>query len=231
MPNQKPGGPAKPAFYVEPRSDEVALIHSPTGKPARIYTAQGDSVIPQHGAGKAALIAVVPGNVEHIGWGANVSYFGNLRGVRNGHHKLDRPTWEMAAKLVATGGVVYIRYEQQDYFGNPRWTAHDIRMHIECPAYRVTFDRIGRNRAPADLVTKALHADPDVRWVDLGKQILKHAGKFLGSRGAEVDLDTDKMTGTLFVGGIRPAGQFQLTAIDPDGEAWAALQEAQADKK
>lgn len=72
--------------------------------------------------------------------------------------------------------------------------------------YTVVFDRIGRTRSPAPLTA---HADSGS---DLAEAIYKYSGRFLNSKGYDVDVRFD---GTGFVSaGFRPAGDFTWKLAD-----------------
>jgi len=76
------------------------------------------------------------------------------------------------------------------------------------PAYRVTFDRIGRTHEAAVLTLDTEAADAD----DLSARIYRHARRFLGSRDVEVvvDLETPEVgKGAIFCG-MHVGGRFTV---------------------
>lgn len=76
---------------------------------------------------------------------------------------------------------------------------------------RVTFARIGRNRAVPPLDVKAADAD------DLAEQIHRYARPHLLSRDVEVVVDLAEMRGTIFCG-FQSGGSFTLEHRAPGGE-------------
>lgn len=117
-----------PAVEVYPAATEVAVIYLPDGGTARVHLADRvrdySPTLPD-----APLIAVVPGDRELLGWGAQVCLYLDLGVVRYGHHRLDRPVWHAAVKALRDGGVVFVQYEQREYYGKSRWTAVAIRTN------------------------------------------------------------------------------------------------------
>lgn len=101
---------------------EVAILRVPVGAVAVVEHPYGvreyEPPLPD-----VEWWAVVPGSRDTIGWGAVPCWYGSLRGVRNGRHRLDREAWHEAAKLLRTVPAVYLRYEKQLNFGSWRWTA------------------------------------------------------------------------------------------------------------
>lgn len=75
-------------------------------------------------------------------------------------------------------------------------------------AYRVTFDRIGRDRNAPELVATA---DGPNHLADL---ILSHARPFLGSRDVSVAFEEDMRSGWIFCG-VRTGGTFTIEAVTP----------------
>lgn len=120
---------------VFPKETEVAVVQVPEGGVARVHHPSGVREytpslvdIPE----VASWFLVVPGDREAIGWGWSEGWYGSLRGVRNGHHRLDRDAWHQAARAVERGAVVaYVQYEARDYYGTPRWTAVGVRQDGE----------------------------------------------------------------------------------------------------
>jgi hypothetical protein len=127
--------PREPDDTIEVRPDrtEVAVLNFPPGTVARVRTWDGK-------AGKweyreiaalitgSPLVAAVPGDRDGLGWGARYVFYGGLAGIRNGHHRRDRAIWHEAAKAVRSGGVAYVRHEQQDYYGKTIWVAVSVRQ-------------------------------------------------------------------------------------------------------
>lgn len=72
-------------------------------------------------------------------------------------------------------------------------------------AYRVTFDRIGRERNAPDLVATA--DGPN----HLGDLILSHAEPFLRSHAVSVEFEEDMRSGWIFCG-MRTGGTFTIEA-------------------
>jgi hypothetical protein len=79
-------------------------------------------------------------------------------------------------------------------------------------AYRVTFDRIGRNRNAPDLVAEA---DGPNHLADL---ILGHARSHLASRDISVTFEDDMLSGWIFAG-ARTGGTFQIERVATSGGA------------
>jgi hypothetical protein len=112
---------------VRPGPAEIAVAYLPDGGTVRVRRADGTvrdvaSLLPGE-----PLAVASPGDAARLGWGGtDVTGFG-LSVIRNLHHRLDRPVWHKAARAVRHGGVVYVRLEQRDYYGKPRWTAVGLR--------------------------------------------------------------------------------------------------------
>jgi hypothetical protein len=105
-----------------PSAFEVAILHLTAGAAARVHHPFG---VREY---RPLLVeddvyVVVPGFKEVIGWGAVPCWHYSLRGIRNGRHRLDRPAWHEAARLLTCTPVAYVRFEERDYYGKPRWTA------------------------------------------------------------------------------------------------------------
>lgn len=71
--------------------------------------------------------------------------------------------------------------------------------------YRVTFERIGRDR-PSPLVVTASDGD------DLARQIHKYARKHLRSRDYAVDVDLEERTGFITCG-VHSGGNFTIAEL------------------
>jgi hypothetical protein len=105
-----------------PSAFEVAILHLPAGAVARVHHPFGvREYCPL--LVECEVYAVVPGFKDVIGWGAVPCWHPSLRSVRNGRHRLDQSAWHHAADLLKNAGVVYVGYEERDYYGRPRWTA------------------------------------------------------------------------------------------------------------
>jgi hypothetical protein len=77
------------------------------------------------------------------------------------------------------------------------------------PAYRVTFDRIGRNH---DVPPIELSADGD--GSELADRVYDVVARpHLGSREVEVYVNLEEMRGLIVVGGLRPGGSFTLDLL------------------
>lgn len=133
---------AESAQVVRPSVVEVAVVHVPAGAVAVVEHPYGvreyEAPLPD-----VEWWAVAPGSRDTIGWGAVPCWYGSLRGVRNGRHKLDREAWREAARLLRSEPVVYIRYERQFYFGSWRWTA--VEASTESVAARLA-EKAGAGR-------------------------------------------------------------------------------------
>jgi hypothetical protein len=70
--------------------------------------------------------------------------------------------------------------------------------------YEVTFERIGRHRDVEPMIFEDV-TEPE----ELAALIYQRAGRFLMSRGYEVIVDLDEMTGSIMAG-MRPAGSFTI---------------------
>jgi hypothetical protein len=112
---------------VRPAATEVAVIHLPPGSVARVHHPAGhrDYTGSFH---DLPIIMVIPGDRDTIGWGWTHGEYFSLQRIRNGHHQLDRPVWHDAVRAVRGGGVVYIRFEQRDWYGKQRWAATGLRL-------------------------------------------------------------------------------------------------------
>lgn len=80
-------------------------------------------------------------------------------------------------------------------------------------AYRVTFERIGRNHSVSPLDVEAAEAD------ELAERIYQYGKRFLGSREVEVIVDMEVGTGWFSCGG-RNGGRFTFVedlGPRPDG--------------
>ncbi|MEU6725590.1 hypothetical protein ABZ917_17935 [Nonomuraea wenchangensis] len=100
---------------------EVAILHLPAGATARVHHPSGPRDYRQ--PLDVAAYAVIPGDRTAIGWGAVPCWYYDVRGIRNGRHALDRAAWQDAAALLRMTPVVYVTFEQVDYYGRSRWTA------------------------------------------------------------------------------------------------------------
>ncbi|WP_433520064.1 hypothetical protein ACQP2T_63730 (plasmid) [Nonomuraea sp. CA-143628] len=109
-------------IVASPSAYEVAIIKLPVGTTARVCHPNGpvrEYVPPLD----VPYFVVVPGCRETIDWGCTEGWHESLKGIRNGHLAMHREAWHAAARLLARADVVYVRYEQRDYYGKPRWTA------------------------------------------------------------------------------------------------------------
>jgi hypothetical protein len=112
---------------VFPSRTEVAIACVPQGGVAVVHHRSGVREY-TYSLPDVPMFLVAPGDREAIGWGWSEGWYGSLRGVRNGHHRLDRQAWHDAAAAVQRGAsVTYVIYEQVEYFGKPRWTAVGAR--------------------------------------------------------------------------------------------------------
>ena len=111
-----------------PQPAEVAVVAVPAGGVARIHYPSGVVMDYPPPLDDEAWIAVVPGDKDLIGWGCVPCWYGSPRGVRNGHHQLDRAVWHDAAAQVCRQAVVYVVHELQDYYSRQRWTAVSCRL-------------------------------------------------------------------------------------------------------
>lgn len=73
-------------------------------------------------------------------------------------------------------------------------------------AYRIEFDRIGRNRSVPPLHTSSGDA------TQIAEAIHKYARKHLRSRDYDVDVDLEKMRGFIACG-MHNGGEFRITAV------------------
>lgn len=78
-------------------------------------------------------------------------------------------------------------------------------------AYLVTFERIGRNHNAKPLLAVDIDGPNH-----LAEKICNHARPYLASRGVDVDVDLETMTGQVYVGGFRPVGAFTIAEAGPD---------------
>lgn len=120
-----------------PTATEVAIVYVPAGAVVRVHHPAGvREYAPQ--LPEESWYAVIPGDTATIGWGWNVGWYGDLRGIRNGHHRLNRDAWHAAARELRSAGVVYVQYEASDYFGKRRWTAVSVRVEaLSSPAEQI----------------------------------------------------------------------------------------------
>ena len=133
---REPGGDP---VRVTPERTEVAVVSFPGGAVVRVrqwlpkagfwaFNDYGDEQDPDD---DWPLIAAIPGDKDHLGWGARYCGYGSLAGIRNGHHARDRAVWHAAAKAISKGGVAYVRHEQRDWFGRQLWVAVSIRTEAD----------------------------------------------------------------------------------------------------
>lgn len=116
---------------VFPSRTEVAIVHVPQGGVAVVHHRSGVREY-TYSLPDVPTFLVVPGDREAIGWGWSQGWYGSLRGVRNGRHRLDRQAWHDAARAVDRGAqVAYVQYETRDYHGKDRWTAVGVRVESE----------------------------------------------------------------------------------------------------
>lgn len=113
-----------PTLMAYPSETEVAILRLPPGGVARVFHPFGVREYRQE-LDDVEAFAVVPGDKDVIGWGAVPCWHYGLAGIRNGRHELDRLAWHDAAALLDMVPVVYVAYEQIEYFGRPRWVAVD----------------------------------------------------------------------------------------------------------
>lgn len=111
---------------VHPARDEVAAVNLPVGCVARVHHPTGAREYPATYPGDP-VIAAIPGDIAHIGRGANVSYYPRVKAIRNGRHSRNRKVWDDAARALRRHPVVYVRYEQQEYYGRLVWVAVAVR--------------------------------------------------------------------------------------------------------
>lgn len=110
-----------------PRRDEVAIVNLPAGSTVRVHSGGGTRDWVSDLGEDVPFIATIPGDREYIGWGAVIVRYIDIRVVRNGKHRRDRLVWQKAVKSVQRGGVTYLRFEQQDYYGKQVWVATGFR--------------------------------------------------------------------------------------------------------
>lgn len=112
---------------IYPAAHDVIVANLPAGTLLRIHHPAGvrDYTAPQ---GDERLIAAVPGDRDHLGWGACIIRYSTAHGIRNGHHRLDRPVWHTAHRHVRDGGVAVIRHARHDHYGRPRWAAVSVHQ-------------------------------------------------------------------------------------------------------
>lgn len=105
-----------------PSAYEVAILKLPIGVNARVHHPAGPvrEYVPPL---PVPYFVIVPGDRETIGWGWTEGWYESLKGIRNGHLAMHREAWHAAARLLARADVVYVRYEQRDYYGKQTWTA------------------------------------------------------------------------------------------------------------
>lgn len=112
-----------------PSACDIAILKLPIGVTARVHHPAG--VREYEPPLDVPYFAVVPGDLETIGWGWPEGWYESLKGLRNGHLEMHREAWHAAARLLARADVVYVRYEVRDYYGKPTWTAVRAEAHDE----------------------------------------------------------------------------------------------------
>lgn len=113
-------------FDVRPGRNEVAVVSLPPGGVARVHHPAGPRDWAPSLPGER-LIATIPCDVDHIGWGASICSYLGVRAIRNGRHRRDRAVWDEAVKALRGHAVVYVRMERGDYYGRAVWTAAAVR--------------------------------------------------------------------------------------------------------
>lgn len=114
-----------------PSTTEVAVVSLPAGAVARVH--HPSSVVREYEPqlSDEAILVVIPGDRDAIGWGYSQGWYKTPRGLRRGHRPMNRDAWHAAARAVELGAeVVYVQYEQVDYYGKPTWTAVGIREAV-----------------------------------------------------------------------------------------------------
>jgi hypothetical protein len=119
------GVTATPIIDIRPEINEIAVVNLPVGQAARVHHPSGPRVwAPPPGE---RLIAEIPCDNTHIGWGVVITSYIAVGAIRNGRHRRDRAVWHEAARAVRRQPVVYVAMDQREYYGRHVWTAISVR--------------------------------------------------------------------------------------------------------
>ncbi|MGP4027174.1 hypothetical protein [Actinomadura sp. 3N407] len=113
---------------IYPAAHDVVVVNIPAGTALRIHHPAGarDYIA---APSDTRLVAAIPGDRDHLGWGAGIVRYGSAHMIRNGHHKRDRPLWHEAHRAVREGGTALIQHVRRDVHGRPRWDA--VKVHSQ----------------------------------------------------------------------------------------------------
>lgn len=133
--------PVDPDVVYRPEPDEVVAVRVECGETVRIETTGGVRVFHgdeeqtiDDGDGEPFLynptrVYVVPFDGPRVGWNHS-GWSETGLAVGNGKHRIDRPVWKDAEKLLRRSHrAVYVRIEQQPYYNKTRHTAVSVRPH------------------------------------------------------------------------------------------------------
>jgi hypothetical protein len=115
-----------PIIDIRPEINEIAVVNLPAGQTARVHHPTGARDWTAWLPGEP-LIATIPCDVDHIGWGCSIVAYLHIRAIRNGRHRRDRAVWDQAVRALRSEPVVYVRLEQREYYGRDVWTAVSVR--------------------------------------------------------------------------------------------------------
>lgn len=130
--------PYDPDVVYRPREDELAVIRVECEETARVVTTAGEQTLrgdePFEFEGetyRGTRVYTVPFDGRRVGWLANGWSEGGPK-VGNGKHRIDRPVWKEAEKLLLVHRAVYVRVVEEPYYNNKtRHTAVSVRAHQE----------------------------------------------------------------------------------------------------
>lgn len=122
---------------VTPRPDEIAVVRLECGEAATVVRVDGEQTFrggePVEVEGQTyreVRVYVVPFDGPRCGWHGQGWSEGGPR-VGNGKHRIDRPVWKEAEKLLKAHRAVYVRVEEQPYYNKTRHTAAGVRVAEE----------------------------------------------------------------------------------------------------
>ena len=121
------------ALRATPRPDELAVIRLHTGDVVTVVRAEGEEAF--HGEDAIEVDGVtyesttsltIPFDGPRVGW-PHTDWARSSVKIGTGRHRLDRPFWQAAEKLLAVFPVIYVQMVEEPYYRTTRWTPVGIR--------------------------------------------------------------------------------------------------------